>query len=294
MVAIMRFARLLAVAILAVVLALSAAQNVFAGVTITLIVNPVSATLGGSITFSGTVTPPFYLTSPFDQIWLEFSHGTGCNPEATPPDFFYFATFVYADSSGAYTYTVPTGSITVWPVGSYSVYVWDGSYAYPNPQSSCVDFTVTAPSITLVISPSPPAYGQPITFSGTITPPFGSADTGYVKLFAFSGCQDLYWITSVPFSADSTGAYTTTDKSGLVAGSYSALAQDFSYGASPPGTCVDFTVSSQPPVTAAPVGGVVMPANTFAMVSPWLALVGVVGCIGTIVVVAKPWKKPEN
>jgi hypothetical protein len=36
-----------------------------------------------------------------------------------------------------------------------------------------------------------------------------------------------------------------------------------------------------------PVGGVVMPANTFAMVSPWLALVGVVGCIGTVVVLAR-------
>jgi hypothetical protein len=39
---------------------------------------------------------------------------------------------------------------------------------------------------------------------------------------------------------------------------------------------------------AAPVGGVVIPpANTFAMVSPWLAVVGLVGCIGTVVIVAK-------
>jgi hypothetical protein len=35
------------------------------------------------------------------------------------------------------------------------------------------------------------------------------------------------------------------------------------------------------------VGGVVIPANTLALVSPWLAVIGLVGCIGTIVVVAK-------
>jgi hypothetical protein len=271
----MRSIRLLAVAVLAVTLALSSAQSVFAGVTITLNVIPISATAGQSITFSGTVTPPF---GSADEMLLFFFYGTGCNPNAPEG-----ALPLSADSSGAYTYTAPAGL----PVGSYSVYVRDDSSPdYPPPQSSCVDFTVTA-TITLVISPSSPRAGQPITFSGIVTPPFGSADTGYVKLFVFSGCQDVYWITSVPFSADSTGAYTTTDKSGLVAGSYSALAQDFSYGASPPGICVDFTVTSQPPVTAAPVGGVVVPANNLAIAAPWLAIIGLVGCVGTVVVVRK-------
>jgi hypothetical protein len=46
-------------------------------------------------------------------------------------------------------------------------------------------------------------------------------------------------------------------------------------------------VSSQPPMTAAPVGGVMMPANNLAIVAPWLAVIGVVGCIGTIAVIAK-------
>ena len=35
------------------------------------------------------------------------------------------------------------------------------------------------------------------------------------------------------------------------------------------------------------VGGVVEPANMFALLSPWLAVVGLVSCIGTVVVVAK-------
>jgi hypothetical protein len=35
------------------------------------------------------------------------------------------------------------------------------------------------------------------------------------------------------------------------------------------------------------VGGAVLPANTLAILGPWLAVIGVVGCIGTIVVIAK-------
>jgi hypothetical protein len=38
---------------------------------------------------------------------------------------------------------------------------------------------------------------------------------------------------------------------------------------------------------AAPVGGVVTPANTLALVAPWLAVIGLVGCIGTVAVVVK-------
>jgi hypothetical protein len=37
----------------------------------------------------------------------------------------------------------------------------------------------------------------------------------------------------------------------------------------------------------APVGGVVTPANTLAVLAPWLVVIGLVGCIGTIVVVAE-------
>ena len=44
-----------------------------------------------------------------------------------------------------------------------------------------------------------------------------------------------------------------------------------------------YSVSNVSPV----VGGVVIPANNFALVSPWLAVIGLVGCIGTVVVVAK-------
>ena len=42
-----------------------------------------------------------------------------------------------------------------------------------------------------------------------------------------------------------------------------------------------------PIVPPAPVGGIVMPANNFVTVAPWLAIVGLIGCVGTVVVVAK-------
>jgi hypothetical protein len=42
------------------------------------------------------------------------------------------------------------------------------------------------------------------------------------------------------------------------------------------------------PSTCCPaVGGCVQPVNTFALLSPWLTAIGLIGCIGTVVVVAK-------
>ena len=47
-----------------------------------------------------------------------------------------------------------------------------------------------------------------------------------------------------------------------------------------------FEVPSTCP-SCASVGGCVQPVNTFALVSPWLAVIGLVGCIGTVAVVVK-------
>jgi hypothetical protein len=41
------------------------------------------------------------------------------------------------------------------------------------------------------------------------------------------------------------------------------------------------------PNTCCPVGGCVQPVNTFALLSPWLLAIVLVGCIGTVAVVAK-------
>jgi len=46
----------------------------------------------------------------------------------------------------------------------------------------------------------------------------------------------------------------------------------------------DFDLEACP---AAAVGGIVTPVNAFTLLAPWLAVTGLVGCIGTVVVVAK-------
>jgi hypothetical protein len=48
---------------------------------------------------------------------------------------------------------------------------------------------------------------------------------------------------------------------------------------------VDCTFTNSPISPA--VGGVVMPANTLAILAPWLAVIGVVGCLGTVAAVVK-------
>jgi len=49
----------------------------------------------------------------------------------------------------------------------------------------------------------------------------------------------------------------------------------------------DFAFKTYVAAAAPPVGGVMMPVSTLAMVAPWLALIGLVGCIGTAVVAKK-------
>jgi hypothetical protein len=46
-------------------------------------------------------------------------------------------------------------------------------------------------------------------------------------------------------------------------------------------------VEQCPAPPAPPVGGFVTPVNTFAVLAPWLAVIGLVGCVGTAVVVVR-------
>jgi hypothetical protein len=52
------------------------------------------------------------------------------------------------------------------------------------------------------------------------------------------------------------------------------------------------TCNQQSVAPVAPVGGVVLPVNRLAVMAPYLALLGLVATVA--VVVAAPWKKPEN
>jgi hypothetical protein len=129
-------------------------------------------------------------------------------------------------------------------------------------------------SSTLIVTPSTPLPNQDFTISGQFTG-IGSGVTLWVYIYVGSGCQGSYsTIQFAKTSGSPPGSWSMTFS--LNAGSWSAQASDFNDASA----CVPFTVTT-------PVGGVVTIANTFALVSPWLALVGLVGCIGTVVVVAK-------
>jgi hypothetical protein len=45
------------------------------------------------------------------------------------------------------------------------------------------------------------------------------------------------------------------------------------------------------PVPVGPVGGFMEPVNKLVILAPWLAVIGLVGCIGTVAVVAKKREK---
>lgn len=83
-----------------------------------------------------------------------------------------------------------------------------------------------------------------------------------------------------------TYSYSSIDTSTLSVGSYCVRAGSSSGG---PNSAVDLplTVIPAAPVAPTAVGGVVMPTNTLALVSPWLAIIGLVGCVGAAIVVAR-------
>jgi hypothetical protein len=94
-----------------------------------------------------------------------------------------------------------------------------------------------------------------------------------VGLIAHLTCpSDTYCTFVVSESATCGGSYTVTvivlDSSGANIFTGRALFDV-------PSTC------------CAAVGGCVQPVNTFTMLSPWLAAIGLIGCVGTVAVVAK-------
>jgi F0F1-type ATP synthase assembly protein I len=46
-------------------------------------------------------------------------------------------------------------------------------------------------------------------------------------------------------------------------------------------------VEQYPPPSAAPVGGLIYGADRVAVVSPWLAVIGTVGCVATVAIVVR-------
>jgi len=224
LVRIMRYVRLLAVAVLAVVLALSSAQDAFATVTLAYD-NGIWNTYGGD---------------GHDYAGVRFS----------VPD----------DASPALLRYVR----------------WARSFDYP------LEIHITGPDHVTELSGSPIILAGPTEPAGTGCPAgwqwCGGLDltsqgwvvTGdFFVIFYRPGGSTLYEDTGVPLSGRlfvgwslATLAVSTYEANGLI------------------------RVDIDPNAPAAPVGGIVIPANTFALVAPWLAVLGLL-CIGTIAVVVR-------
>jgi len=145
-------------------------------------------------------------------------------------------------------------------------------------------------AVSIVLSLTASAYADTIT----ITPSLGPVGTHVVVT------------TGEDFTLGDTSCTVSSKPSGLISNPTCVLSPvdlgqsasaSFTVACAPAG---DYTVTltgnpSENQVSTSfsneggscPVGGVVMPANTFAIAAPWLAVIGLVGCIGTAVVVAK-------
>jgi hypothetical protein len=135
-------------------------------------------------------------------------------------------------------------------------------------------------ALTLDINPNPVVLGGSITFSGTGANPGVQIDVGIWQ--ASDQCEGSPQ-TDATGNADNSGNYQITFSPSLSVGQYGA--QVAYLGAASP--CVAFAVIEAPPAPPPAVGGVVMPANTLSILAPWLAVIGLVGCIGTVVVATK-------
>jgi hypothetical protein len=314
----MRSIRLLAVAILGVLLALSGAQNASAqlildqkqevdgsGVTLgsgdhdgqefTPALTPLAAvaifvdlfngpcTLEASIRqgttghdLSGTV-----LGSPVSKAvsvagWVEFDF----SPISVTPGQRYAIQIIV---------TSGPGSGPVWYFAGSDVYLGGQSITYGAYQPSDMMFRTYSGPPQISLSPIFGLSGTMVTVTGSgftvsaqpycdfTSSPSGLVgpirNTDFVCNIASDGSIVTAWFV---VAAGASGSYSVTVS---YFGQASALVQ--------------FTVS-QPQRPSVPVGGVVAPVNTFVILGPWLAVIGVVGCIGTVVAVAKPWKKREG
>ena len=216
----MRSSRLLAVAVLAVVLALSSAQNAF-GVT--------------ELSYDdGTPEAPFYLASG-GLAAVRFSLPTGWSSAKLLTAKYHI--FYY--SGLAFTVRIfDSGGVT---------------------ELCCTPPLDVTPSATGWFSVDLSSYN--IVVSGDF----------YVA---------IEWKTdSLPWlSADTSSSAGRSYFMGLVGWEQPVPPMNLMVRA-----VVDEVTQPEP----APVGGFVESVNTFALLSPWVAVIGLVGCIGTVAVVAK-------
>lgn len=358
----MRSARLFVVALLAVVLVLSSAQNAFAVVTLSYD-NGTYQPLGFGETYWGVkfslpsgvssarlryvrwaevftlprnltiiITGPDHLTLIASPILLGIGPGLlpgiGCPPSWTSAygvgcfglDLTGYGIVVTGDFFVIVEETTPTGEPCCLD-GSL-----DTGTVVPPPARSFLGDTLAGllpmypptPNNFLMrvdVDPISPTPVKASTSAGTVQL-FGSMPTGIIPLTsAPTEAQALSYpygffvilITGIAPGSTVTVTLTLTQSAeGVQLWKYNTLlaawqqipvfstsGNDVSFKVTDGGTFDEDTIAGQitDPIGAgfagAPVGGFIEPVNAFAVLSPSLAVIGLVGCIGVVVVVAK-------
>jgi len=150
---------------------------------------------------------------------------------------------------------------------------------------------VTVLAVILALSSTQSAYAQQISLTPTCGPP-GTVVTVTGSGFTMSA-QPYCDFASSPSGLVGPGRGTDFDCNVAIDGSLVNTWFIVAAGASGSYSVIVDYLGEQfsDPVgfsTSCPaVGGVVMRTNTFALVSPWLAVIASVVCIGTVVVVAR-------
>ena len=136
---------------------------------------------------------------------------------------------------------------------------------------------VQAAAMEILLQPSSVTQGMSVQASADEVPVGGPAT---LQVWGTSTCWAGTAALIVPIDAENGGYSVTFSTSSLAVGTH-CVTDD--YGDSP----AILTVTAAPSPAPAPVGGVLMPANMLALIAPWVAVIGLVSCIGTAVVVAK-------
>jgi poly(hydroxyalkanoate) depolymerase family esterase len=180
----MKLARIVIVLLLGTASSLSAAQTKTT-TTLSSSLNP--STYGQAVTFTAVVTSA--LGAPPDGETVAFMHGGNV-----------LGTGALSGGSATFATSMLTrGTDTV-----KAVYVGDGNFAgsTSNVVSQVVDPAAT--TTTLASSQNPSVFGQPVTFTASVTPEFGGTVTG--KVAFYNGSTKLRTVSL----SSGVASYTTT------------------------------------------------------------------------------------
>ena len=193
--------------------------------------------------------------------------------------------FVEPDSSAAvelwslFNPPTGTGTVTVTLTGS-NYFLAGGSFSYFN-----VGGTGAFAATDMPPNPSNPSVTVNANSGDVVVDTVLLGKMSSFSLAAGSGQTERWNWPPIPFTFDSTTIYAAVGGSDKSASSPVTMSWDAG-GTSDMAGWILAAVALTPAPTL-PVGGIVVPVDTIAVLGPWLAVIGLVGCIGTAVAVAK-------